>query len=155
MLCYRARRYDDAIRAARQALEFDAALVNALWWEGMSYAGERDYPRSIASLMRAVRMSGNPIMSAMLANVYGLAGQRSDALQLLEEHTRIKQRYVSPVDFAVIYAGLGDVNQAFRWLDVSCQARSPRVHELTFPYFDRLRPDRRYREFATRVGLPI
>ena len=155
-MCYRARRYDDAIRAARQALEFDAALVNALWWEGMSYAGERDYPRSIASLMTAVRMSGNPIMNAMLGNVCGLAGQRNDALRLVKEHSRLaKQRYVSPMDFEVVYAGLGDADQAFHWLDLSHKARSPRVHELTFAYFDQLRSDTRYREFATQVGLPI
>jgi TolB-like protein/thioredoxin-like negative regulator of GroEL len=158
MTLFRARRYDDAIRAAQQALEFDPVFVNALWWQGMSYAGKQDYPQSIACLTRAVKMSDNPLFRALLAHVYGLAGQRSKALRLLEEHIEIsnsKQRYVSPVDFAIIYAGLGDVDAAFRRLEEAYQARSPRIHELTFMYFDRIRSDARYPELVRRVGLPI
>jgi tetratricopeptide (TPR) repeat protein len=156
MILFRARRYDDAIRAAQQALELDPAFVNALWWQGMSYAGKQDYPQSIACLTRAVQMSDNPLFRALLGNVYGLAGQRSKALRLLEEHTEIsKQRYVSPVDFAIIYAGLGDVDAAFRRLEEAYQTRSPRIHELTFMYFDRIRSDARYPELVRRVGLPI
>jgi tetratricopeptide (TPR) repeat protein len=129
MTLFRARRYGDAIRAAQPALELDPAFVNVLWWQGMSYAGKQDYRQSFTCLTRAVQMIDNPLFRALL--FYGLAGQRSKALGVLEEHTEIsKQRYVSPVDFAIIYAGLGDVDAAFRRLEQAYQARSPRIHEL-------------------------
>ena len=61
----------------------------------------------------------------------------------------------SPVDFAVIYAGLGDADEAFLRLEEAYQSRSPRIHELTFGYFDRIRSDARYPELLRRVGLPV
>ena len=42
MLLYRARRYDEAVDEARIALELDPSHVNALWWQGLAYAGKRD-----------------------------------------------------------------------------------------------------------------
>jgi len=156
MLLFRARRYDDAIRVAHQALELDPTFVNALWWEGLSHAGKRDYSKSLACLTMAAKMNDSPIFRAVLGHVYGLAGQRSKALRILEELTAIsKQRHVSPVDFAIIYAGLGDIDATFRWLENAYQTRATRVHELKSMYFDSLRSDPRYAGLARRVGLPI
>jgi TolB-like protein/DNA-binding winged helix-turn-helix (wHTH) protein len=156
MLLFRARRYDDAIRVAHQALELDPAFVNALWWEGLSHAGKRDYSKSIARLTVAAKTNDSPIFRGALGHVYGLAGQKGKAIQMLEELTAMsKQRYVSPVDFAILYAGLGDVDATFRWLENAYQTRATRVHELKFMYFDNLRPDPRYADLARRVGLPI
>jgi TolB-like protein/DNA-binding winged helix-turn-helix (wHTH) protein len=157
MILFRARRFDDAIGAAHQALELDPVFVNALWWEGMSYAGERHYAEAIDCLTKAVGMSDNPLFRALRGHVYGLAGERSKAIQAIQEHTEeeaAKRRYVSPVDFAILHAGLGDADPTFRRLEEAYQARSPRIHELTFMYFDRIRGDPRYPEFARRVGLP-
>jgi len=58
------------------------------------------------------------------------------------------------MDFAILHAGLGDSDLAFRRLEEAYQARSLRIHELTFMYFDRIRSDARYPEFARRVGIP-
>ena len=157
MVLFRARRYDDAISAARLALELDPVFVNALWWQGMSYAGKQDYTAAIDCLTLAIRMSDNLLFQALRGHVYGLAGERSKAIQAIEEHTeeeRAKRRYVSPMDFAILHAGLGDANATFRRLEEAYQARSIRIHELTFMYFDRIRSDARYPEFVRRVGLP-
>jgi TolB-like protein/DNA-binding winged helix-turn-helix (wHTH) protein/cytochrome c-type biogenesis protein CcmH/NrfG len=157
MVLFRARRFDDAIGAARQALELDPVFVNALWWQGMSYAGKQYYTEAIDCLTKAVGMSDNLLFRALRGHVYGLAGERSKAIQAIEEHTKeetAKRRYVSPVDFAILHAGLGNANPTFRWLEEAYQERSPRLHELTFMYFDRIRSDTRYSEFVRRVGLP-
>ena len=156
MLLFRARRYDDAIRVAHQALEFDPAFVNALWWEGMSYAGKQDYSKAIACLSRAAETSNHPIFLALLGHVYGLAGQRDKALRILKEHTATsRRRYVSPMDFAIIYAGLGDVDAVFHWLEDAYRTRATRIHELPTMYFDSIRSDPRYPDLVRRVGLPI
>jgi TolB-like protein/DNA-binding winged helix-turn-helix (wHTH) protein/Tfp pilus assembly protein PilF len=156
MILYRARRYDESIGASHQALELDPSLVNALWWEGMSFAGKRDYQKSIVSLSRAVAMTNNPIFSALLGHVLARSGQRPEALRVLQQHTEMsKRRFVSPLDFAILYAGLGDVSAAFRSLEEAYRARSPRMHELTFPYFDDIRSDARYPDLGRRVGLPM
>ena len=40
MIFFRARRYDESIQASQQALDLDPSNVNALWWQGVSYAGK-------------------------------------------------------------------------------------------------------------------
>jgi len=155
MLLWRARRYDEAIREAQQALDLDPNFINALWWQGLSYAGKRDLPNSIACLTRAIGMNDGPLFRALLGHVYGRAGERAKALRILEElATMSRQRYVSPVDFAVVHAGLGDAGSTFHWLEKAYNTRATRIHELPLPYFDSLRSDPRYADLRRRVGLP-
>jgi TolB-like protein/DNA-binding winged helix-turn-helix (wHTH) protein len=156
MLFFRARRYDDAIRESQQALDLDPNFINAFWWQGMSYAGKRDFPKSIAGLTRAVGMNDGPLFRALLGHVYGRAGDRAKALGMLEEVTTLaRHRYVSPVDFAVIYAGLGDADSTFLWLEKAYQSRATRVGELGSMYFDGLRSDPRYADLVGRLAHSV
>jgi adenylate cyclase len=155
MLFFRARRYDEAIRASQQALELDSQFINALWWQGLSYAGNRDFAKSIACLTKAVNMDNGPLFRALLGHVYGRAGQKPEALAILKELTTMAaQRYVSPMDFAVIFAGLGDADSTFQWLEKAYATRATRVHELPLMYFDSVRSDPRHSNLLMRVGLP-
>jgi len=155
MLFFRARRYDEAIRAARQALDLGPNFVNAFWWQGLAYAGNRDFPKSIACLKQAASMDDSSLFRALLGYVYGLTGDRPKALEMLAEVSSLaKLRYVSPVDFAVVHAGLGDPDSTFQWLEKAYQDRATRIHELPSMYFDSIRTDRRYADLVRRVGLP-
>ena len=155
MLLWRAHQYEEAIRESRQAIALDPNFVNALWWEGLAYAGKRDFPKSIGCLEQAISLNDGPLFRALLGYVYGLAGEKAKALGTLERLTILsKQRYVSPVDFAVVYAGLGDADSTFHWLEKAYQTRTTRIHELPQPYYDSLRLDPRYASLMRRVGLP-
>ena len=156
MLFFRARRFDEAIHASQQALELDPFFITAFWWQGLSYAANRDFSKSIACLTRAAALGDGPLFRALLGHVYGRAGERTKALRTIEELTALsKQRYVTPVDFAVVYAGLGDVDLTFHWLEKAYQTRATRVHELPSMYFDSFRSDPRYSDLMKRVGLPL
>jgi TolB-like protein len=155
MLFFRARRYDEAIRASQEALDLDPNFINALWWQGLSYAGKPDYPKSIACLTKALGMSDGPLFRGLLGHVYGRAGERATAGGILDElATMSKKRYVSPADFAVVYAGLGDAEATFQWLEKAYQARDARLQELRSMEFDSVRSDPRYADLMRRVGLP-
>jgi tetratricopeptide (TPR) repeat protein len=156
MLLFRARRYDEAIRASEQALELDPQFINARWRQGLSYAGKRDFSKAIASLTKAVSMNDGPLFRALLGHVYGQAGEKAKALGVSRELTTMStQRYVSPMDFAVVFAGLGDVDSTFRWLENAYETRASRVHELSWMYFDSVRSDPRYSDLIRRLGLLV
>jgi TolB-like protein/DNA-binding winged helix-turn-helix (wHTH) protein len=156
MLFFRARRYDEAIRASQEALDLDPNFINALWWQGLSYAGKRDFPKSIACLTKALGMSDGPLFRGLLGHVYGRAGERAKAGDILDElATMSKKRYVSPADFAVVYAGLGDAEATFQWLEKAYQARDARLQQLRSMEFDSVRSDPRYADLMRRVGLPL
>lgn len=156
MVFYRARRYDESIRASQQALELDPSFVTALWWQGMAYAGKRDFPQSVASLTKAVGMSRGSLFPALLGFVHGRAGEKQKALAMLGQVTKLSQeQYVTPVDFAMIHAGLGDADSTFLWLENAYQARSVRVVEVRCACFDHFRSDPRYANLMGRLRLPI
>jgi TolB-like protein/Flp pilus assembly protein TadD len=154
MLFFRARRYDESIRASQQALELDPQFINAFWWQGLSYAGNGDFSKAVDSLTKAVGMSDGPLFRALLGHVFARAGDKAKARGVLKELTTMStQRYVSPMDFAVIFAGLGDADSTFRWLENAYETRATRVHELSWMYFDGVRSDPRYSDLIKRIGL--
>ena len=154
MILWAAHRFDDAVREARRALELDPNFVNAYWWMGAAQAHQGDLPKAIESFARGLAMSDGTVFRGLLGHAYGLAGQKAKALELLAEIEKIaKNRYVSPVDLAVIHAGLGEADSTFQWMETAFRTRATRVHELRRPYFDKFKSDPRYTDLLRRTGL--
>jgi eukaryotic-like serine/threonine-protein kinase len=155
MLFLRARRYDESLEEARIALELDPSHVNALWWQGLAYAEKRDFPRSLASLQKGFDMTKGPMFLGSLGYACALAGDREKAKSAIRELEALSKtpRYVSAVDTAIVYAGLGDADATFEWLNKAYEARDGRVQQLVWPAFDRFRRDSRYLDLKGRIGL--
>jgi TolB-like protein/Tfp pilus assembly protein PilF len=154
LLLYRARRYDESIAQCQTALEIDPNYPNALWFMALALEQRGQLTESIAKLKQAVNLSTGPHYRALLARAYALAGERTQALNILDELRALsQQRYVSPFDIAVIYVGLNDLSSAFQWLEDAYRHRVFRIIELTLPMFDSLRPDPRWQDLVRRIGL--
>ena len=155
-ILYRARRYDESITACQKALEFDSNNAGALWWMALSHQQKREFPEAIAELEKAVIFSGEGTLSrGLLGNAYAAAGDTRKAWVVLGELKEMsRERYVSPVDLAIIYTALGDRNAAFQWLEKAYQERAMRIQELPDATFDSLRSDPRFRDLMRRIGLP-
>ena len=113
------------------------------------------FPDSIAEYQRAKQLNDDPRMLGLLGHVYAVSGQRDEALKTLDQlKENAGQRYVSPYSFALVYAGLGDKDQAFQWLEKSRQDRTPYLSTIKVdPLLDNLRSDPRFAELMRRVGL--
>ena len=73
---------------------------------------------------------------------------------LAELKAASKQKYVYSVGFARIYAGLGDKDQAFAWLEKAYEERSTGLYWLKVdPIWDPLRSDPRFNDLLRRIGL--
>jgi hypothetical protein len=97
-------------------------------------------------------------MIALLAHVHGRAGNRDNAL-LLIEHLKLMSpgtRGAFPHwGFIWAYAGLGDKDQAFAWLGKVYEQRGARLVWLHVdPLLEPLRSDPRFADLVRRVGLP-
>ena len=155
MLLWRTRRWDEAIEQGQVALDLDPSHVNALWWQGLAYAGKADYPRALSCLSKGYEASGAPALLASLGYVNGVAGDTEQALSILARLEDLaRKRNVSASNCAVIHAGLGDADAVFLWFEEAYAARDGRVHQLATPIFDRFRDDPRYLDLKVRTGLP-
>jgi TolB-like protein/DNA-binding winged helix-turn-helix (wHTH) protein/Tfp pilus assembly protein PilF len=155
-ILFRARRYDDSITACQKAVELDPNDASPLWWMALSHEQKREFPKAIVELEKAVILSGEGTLSrGLLANAYALVGETGKALSILGElKKRSRKRYVSPVDLAIVYTGLGDRKSAFLWLEKAYQEHTMRIQELPEPIFDSLRSDPWFRDLMRRLGLP-
>ncbi|HEX3249881.1 MAG TPA: hypothetical protein VHS05_10670, partial [Pyrinomonadaceae bacterium] len=95
------------------------------------------------------------LMLALLGHAYAVAGKKAEAQQVLNDLQQLQeQRYVSPYTVAAIYAGLGDQEQAFKWLDRAVEERDIWLMNLKVdPVFANLRSQRKFTDTLARIRL--
>jgi TolB-like protein/DNA-binding winged helix-turn-helix (wHTH) protein/Flp pilus assembly protein TadD len=155
-ILFSARRYDEAIRELHAILAVTPDDARALWFLGFSLIGEGKPQEAIPPLERAVSITHrSPGVIGVLARAYGHAGRRSEALRLIEELKRRRQKgYVPTAPFVQAYVGLGDYDEAFAWFDRACQEKSNIVQWIKVePFPDAMRNDPRFADLLHRVGL--
>lgn len=156
LILYRSRSYQGAVAACSKALELDPYYPVVHWFLGLIHLKTGELAEAIADLNKAVSLSDAPLYRALLGHAHGLSGDREKAVNILADMNALsRQRYVSPLDFALVYTGMGDRNAAFEWLEKAYQERTMRIQELPDPIFDSLRSDARFTDLMRRIGLPI
>jgi serine/threonine-protein kinase len=153
---YYARRYDEALEQCGNALEMDPDFVIAHVCLGYVYLQQARFGEAVEELQTAVELSERgPPQLGELGHAYAVSGNRSKAMKILAELTRLSQRmYVPPYHIATIHVGLGEKKQAFKWLERSYQELDIWLPFLkTDPRYDSLRSDPRAQDLLRRVGL--
>ena len=155
------RRYDEAIAQFQSALELnpDAGAIRAqLAW---AYGAKRMYPQAIAEYEKIAEpekamTEENQTVTSGLGWVYAVSARRADALKLMKELNDLSSHaYIDPYNVAVIYAGLGDKDAAFRWLEKGYEQRSSGMPYLTTdPFWSEMRSDPRFGDLRRRMKLP-
>jgi hypothetical protein len=86
------------------------------------------------------------MQTATLGYAYAVSGNRAEAEEVLNQLRALSaQKYIPPFTIAVIYAGLGDKDQAFAWPQKANEERSVWMPWLkVHPKFDKLRSDPRF-----------
>jgi tetratricopeptide (TPR) repeat protein len=92
----------------------------------MGYEGTSKLLEAVFEYQKAVELSdGNLDATASLAHAFAALGRRAEATKILQVLERkSKSAYVSPYMIAVIYAGLGDKNKAFEFLEQAYREKS-------------------------------
>src|SRR5216684_731696 len=149
-----AQRIDEGIDQLRKTLEMDPAFVVAHVRLGYCYERKGAYDGAIAESQRIFDLGAKSLGIAGLGRAYAMAGKRNEAQKELAELQELsKQRYVSPGLFALIYAAVGDKDQAFAWLEKAVAEHDLFTARLKVDQrFDSLRLDPRFAEMVKRVG---
>jgi serine/threonine protein kinase/Flp pilus assembly protein TadD len=151
---YAARQYDQAIEQFRKTLELDPNFLAAHQWLGNAYVQKSMYKEGIAEIEKDLAIyPGYPLSLSWLGYSYAVAGRRADAERTLGKLNELsKEKHVPAVDRARIYAGLGEKDKAFEWLEKGYEDRST-VGITVQPPFDPLRSDPRFADLLRRMNL--
>ena len=152
---YLAGQNDKAIEQCRKILELDPSSFPARRYLGLAYEAKGMYPEAITEFQTGVKLSGSPLMHALLGHAYAASGKTAEAKQVLVDLQQLQgQRYVSPYTVAAIHAGLGDDEQAFKWLETAVQERDIWLMNLKVdPVFAKLRSKRQFTDILARIRL--
>ena len=156
MAYFGARQFDQALRAEREALEFNSNLGNGDYMFGWIYREKGMYEEAIAEFRK--RLKQNPREAAALAhlgNTYARAGRVREARECLRQLKRSDDERVGTYGIAIIHAGLGEKDQAFEWLEKAYEARELGMIFLKVdPTLDPLRSDARFQDLLRRMNFP-
>jgi len=156
---YYHRDYDQAIEQFQKTLELDQNFPTAHNFLPAAYEQKGRYSEAIAEFKKAIPLTAGSewsIAKAGLGHVYAVTGKKSEARTLLEE---LKQHsaheYVPATSLALIYAGLGETDQAFAWLDKAVEQRAFQLQWINLdPRWDSLRSDPRFGDLMGRLRVP-
>ena len=152
---YLSGKNDQAIEQCKKILELDPSSFPARRYLGLAYEAKGMYAEAIAEFQTGVKLSGSPLMLALLGHAYAASGKQAEAQKVLTDLQQLQdQRYVSPYTVAAIYAGLGDKEQAFKWLETAVEARDIWLMNLKVdPVFAKLRSERKFTDILARIRL--
>ena len=136
-------------------LEIDPEYPLAHWALGLTYEQKGLYEDAINELQKPVMPGG--WMIAGLGHAYAIAGQRENALKILEDLIALsKQTYVSAYDVATMHAALNQRDSCLKWL-----AKAYDEHSVWLPFMGvdpklkNLHSDPNFGLLLERIGLHL
>ena len=121
-----------------------------------AYLKQGDYEKAMVHFQRDVEVSkGESQDLASLGHAYAVIGNRAEALRIVKEMEEKYARGEALGQYvAAIYAGLGDKDKAFAWLEKDFEQRSGSLTFITWLFaFEPLWSDPRYTDLVRRMGL--
>lgn len=154
---YCARRYDQAIDQLRKTLDLDSSFVRGHIELGFVYRQKEQYEEALSEFQKALGFDGEDAYAlSHLGYAYAALRRKDEAYKIIGQlKERSKRKYVLPTDIAVVYAGLGEQDRAFEWLEKAFTQRDDNLLYLKVdPVWDSLRSDPRFADLLQRVGFP-
>ncbi|MBZ5613731.1 MAG: winged helix-turn-helix domain-containing protein [Acidobacteriia bacterium] len=150
------RNYDRAVEQLRLVLEVDPNYPLGHLVLGQTRTMEHKFEEAIAALRKAVELYGGaPMVLGWLGLALAESGNVAEARTLFEHlRTVAAHAYVPASDFAWIHIGLGEIDQAFSWLERAIDERDPMIVPIkSYPFLDPLRNDPRFAALLHKMNL--
>lgn len=151
-----AGRYDEVIDQMHRALELDPGFYLAHVSLGIVHESKGEFDKAIEEFMKARQVDDSPEILALLGHTYALSGRKAEAESVIAQLQGMsKTRYVSPYDIALVYAGLGEKDQALKWLQRAYETRSEGMTNLkTDSRLNGLRSDPQFQNLLRLMNFP-
>jgi TolB-like protein/DNA-binding winged helix-turn-helix (wHTH) protein/Flp pilus assembly protein TadD len=149
-----AHRYDEAVEQSEKALKMDPNFAVGHYERGQALAQKHMYDEAIAEFQTAIELGGpSGAFQSNLGYAYAVSGRKEEAQEIIDNlESRRPQNQSVDADIALIYAGLGNADEAIIRLNKAYYGRF-KASILLRPAFDLLRSDDRFQDLLQRIGL--
>jgi serine/threonine protein kinase/tetratricopeptide (TPR) repeat protein len=149
--------HDASIKNSLKIIELDPNFGPAYEYLALSYVKQGKNAEAIAAGEKSVELTNRSgIALGDLGYVYAVTGKRAEAMAVIKElegkyaRKEAVGQYIAPV-----YAGLGDKDKAFEWLEKDLEARDGKLAEIRWQIdLETLQDDPRFKDLMKRMGLP-
>lgn len=151
-------RHEEAIAQYRRAMQLDPLYPTPHLATGLEYEDLGRYEDAIAEYRTFERLSGQgPTAAAYIAHAEARRGRPEEARRILRQIEAVDRTgYVSPYEYALVHAGLGDREAMFAALERAFAERSDFLLYLGVDSAWReYRSDPRFAALLGRIGLPV
>jgi TolB-like protein/Tfp pilus assembly protein PilF len=152
------RDYDRAIEQAQLILAVDPNYPTAHVLIGVTRCAERKFDEAIPALRKCVELSNcAPVWLGWLGLGVAQSGDVAEARTLLARlHAAVEQTYIPASCFAWIHLGLGELEEAFAWMNRAVDERDPMMTPIrSYPFFDPIRADPRFAVLLRKMNLEV
>jgi tetratricopeptide (TPR) repeat protein len=153
--CY-ARRYDEAVRAGRIAIELTPDAPYTYFYLALSLAvlGSNEEAWEMASMGRKLA-GGMPLGEGYFGYLAGALGHTVEARSVVRKlETRREQSYSPALPIAWTYVGLGETVAALDWLETALAEHDPFLGSaMVFPGYDAVRDQARFKSLQHQLEL--
>jgi len=151
-------RVDEALEQLRETLEMNPHFAPAHQTLGWAYLNMGKRAEAIHEFQQALQLSGTDDTDLVLdlGFSYAAAGNREEARRILAKLKKLYERGLVPSgSIAILYGALGELDDAFAWLEKAYEERDPQLTYLKAGRrFEPLRHDPRFQQLVHRIGLP-
>jgi tetratricopeptide (TPR) repeat protein len=157
-----AGRFNEALAQYDKIIEMDPSYRRGFEGRGMIYLAIGDNEKAVENLEQYHKLIGNPLKGlSSLGHAYAAAGRTDKAFECLE---KLKQREkaepntILHMDYAFLYSGLKDFDQAFYYLNKTYEQRIGiaclgMIFCIRYPMLKELKSDPRFKELTRKMGI--
>ncbi len=148
-------RSDSAVAILHRMLRIEPSSPRLHYVLGWAYSSDRP-DEAVKEFQLAREMQNNADVRVSLAQAYARAGRREEALALVDSLTANRSKeFVDPARVAVVYAALGQKEDALSWLERALREESAAIiFTKTDPWFADLRFEPRFAAILKSMGFP-
>jgi eukaryotic-like serine/threonine-protein kinase len=149
--------YDASVQNTLKIIELDPNFAPAYEYLGLAYLKLGRGAEAIAALEKAAELTNRAgIVLGDLGNVYAALGKRPEAIAVIKElEGKYARNEANGQYVAAVYAGLGEKDKAFEWLEKDFQTRNGKLSEIRWTFsLEPLFDDPRFKDLLKRMNLP-
>ena len=154
---YYARRYDEAVRTGRIAVELTPDSPYTFFYLALALVatGLNDEAWTIANKGKHLS-DGLPLGEGYFGYLAGVLGHTVEARSVVTElEDRRGKSYSPALPVAWTYLGLGETTACLKWLETALAEHEPYLGSLmVFPGYDTIRDEERSKRLARELNFP-